>query len=51
MSLEEKFDRVRSSIAECDGALRGLEQRAKMLTQHVQTSILMADPREARHEL
>ncbi|AHL30172.1 uncharacterized protein Eint_111085 [Encephalitozoon intestinalis ATCC 50506] len=50
MSLKEKFDVLRNSIAECDQALRKLEQRSKILTQHVETSILMAKSRETKKQ-
>ncbi|NP_001402598.1 ECU11_1205 [Encephalitozoon cuniculi GB-M1] len=46
MSLKEKFDLLRASIVECDQALRRLEQKSKILTQHVETSVLMARARE-----
>lgn len=48
MALEEKIKLLRNSVVECDQALRKLEQRSKMLTQHVETSILMARPEESR---
>lgn len=48
MALEKKFDLVRRSIVECDKALRELEQRSKVVTQHVDTSVFVVKSREDR---
>lgn len=39
MTLEEKFKLIRNSVVECDKALRELEQKSKIVAQHVDTSI------------
>ncbi|KAG5859027.1 hypothetical protein KMI_09g14540 [Encephalitozoon hellem] len=50
MALQEKLRVLRNSIAECDQALRRLEQKSKIITQHVETSVLMAKSREGKEE-
>lgn len=38
-NLKNIFKELNESIIECDEALRQLEQKSKIITQHVETSI------------
>ena len=44
--LERKFRMLRNNIVECDKALRELEQKSKIVTQHVDTSIFVVKNNE-----